>query len=363
MDVQSYKTALAHFNECLRLDPYFMEAYYYRAQVRESMGDSKGALTDFNIYLESKPQNTEALFQRAMLRYQYAQWAMAREDFLNLLKSPTGETRSVFFATDRESGNPIVTTQSNMIPSVLNYLGLVDIKLKNFDRAVRYLDSAIRLDQKNPEFFVNRGFARQEMRDTVHATEDYQRALALNGESSVARYNLAVLSAKKGNLKEVEKLLTEAIERSPQDAHYFAGRAINYTAQGDLQKAIADYSSSIHLDNHNAEVWMKRGLLKQHLKDFHGALADYTQSIKLKDDNEKIWVLRGNLMLEMKRVKEAIEDFTIAATLKPEFGHAYYSRALAYQRSGNLKDACEDLKKAQGLKVSVDAKVKAAICK
>src|SRR6516164_7386093 len=61
MDVQSYKTALAHFNECLRLDPYYMEAYYYRAQIRESMGDSKGALTDFNIYLESKPQNTEAL--------------------------------------------------------------------------------------------------------------------------------------------------------------------------------------------------------------------------------------------------------------------------------------------------------------
>src|SRR6476620_9802131 len=71
MDVQSYKTALAHFNECLRLDPYYMEAYYYRAQVRENMGDSKGALTDFNIYLESKPQNTEALFSRAMLRYQY----------------------------------------------------------------------------------------------------------------------------------------------------------------------------------------------------------------------------------------------------------------------------------------------------
>src|ERR1041385_2464389 len=102
MDAQNYKTALAHFNECLRLDPYYMEAYYLRAQVRENMGDSRGALTDFNIYLESKPQNTEALFSRAMLRYQYAQWSMAREDFLMLLTSPAGETRSVFFATDRE---------------------------------------------------------------------------------------------------------------------------------------------------------------------------------------------------------------------------------------------------------------------
>jgi Flp pilus assembly protein TadD len=363
MDVQSYKTALAHFNECLRLDPYYMEAYYYRAQIRESMGDSKGALTDFNIYLESKPQNTEALFSRAMLRYQYAQWAMAREDFLKLLKSPAGETRSVFFATDRESGNPIVTTQSNMTSSVLNYLGLVDTKMKNFSRAVKYLDSAIRLDQKNPEFFINRGFAYQEMRDTVRATQDYQKALTLNSESSLARYNLAVLSAKKGNLKEVEKLLSEAIERSPQSAIYFTARAINYTAQGDLQKAITDYNSSIHFDNSNPEVWMKRGVLKQKMKDLNGALADFTQSIKLKDNDEKVWIYRGNLMLELKRVKEAIEDFTIASTLKPEFGLAYYSRALAHQLGGNLKDACEDLMKAQSLSIAIDAKIKASICK
>jgi tetratricopeptide (TPR) repeat protein len=340
-----------------------MEAYYYRAQVRESMGDSRGALTDFNIYLESKPQNTEALFSRAMLRYQYSQWAMAREDFLKLLTAPKGETRSVFFATDRESGNPIVTTQSNMTPSILNYLGLVDSKLKNYLRAVKYLDSAIRLDQKNPEFFINRGWAYQEMRDTTRATEDYQMALALNSESSLARYNLAVLSAKKGNLTEVERLLTEAIEHSPQTAVYHTGRAINFTAQGDLPKALSDYNSSIHLDNSNADVWLRRGSLKQKMKDLSGALADFTQSIKLKDDNEKTWMCRGNLMMELKRVKEAIEDFTIASTLKPEFGLAYYSRAIAHQRGGNLKDACDDLKRAQDLGTAIDEKMKATVCK
>jgi tetratricopeptide (TPR) repeat protein len=363
MDVQSYKTALAHFNECLRLDPYYMEAYYYRAQVRENMGDSRGALTDFNIYLESKPQNTEALFSRAMLRYQYSQWAMAREDFMKLLTSPRGETRSVFFATDRESGNPIITTQSNMTPSILNYLGLVDSKMKNYTRAVKYLDSAIHLNEKNAEFYINRGWAYQEMRDTIHATEDYQTALTLNSESSLARYNLAVLSAKKGNLKEVERLLTEAIERSPQNATYHTGRAINYTAQGDLAKALSDYNASIHLDNSNCDVWMKRGLLKQKMKDLNGALADFTQSIKLKDDNESIWMCRGNLMMELKRVKEAIEDFTIASTLKPEFGLAYYSRAIAHQRGGNLKGACDDLKRAQDLGITIDEKIKITVCK
>ncbi|HRG78676.1 MAG TPA: hypothetical protein PL167_03660, partial [Cyclobacteriaceae bacterium] len=52
---KSYKTALAHFNECLRLNPYYYDAYYSRAIARESLGDKQGALNDYNIYLESKP--------------------------------------------------------------------------------------------------------------------------------------------------------------------------------------------------------------------------------------------------------------------------------------------------------------------
>jgi len=363
MDAQSYKTALAHFNECLRLDPYYIEAYFYRAQVRENLSDSKGALTDFSIYLESKPQNTEALFSRAMLRYQQGQWAVAREDFLKLLTSPPGETRSVFFAVDKESGNPIVTTQGNMISTILNYLGLVDIRMKNYKRGVLYLDSAIKLDASNPEFFINRGWARQEMRDTVLATADYQKALALNPEGSLARHNLAVLSAKKGNLKEVENLLTEAIQRDTENANYYTARAINYTAQGDLQKALIDYNSSIRLENANAETWQRRGLIKEKLKDFNGALTDFTQSIKLKDDNEKIWLLRGNLMIELKRVKDAIEDYTIAITHQPEYAAAYYARALANQIAQNLKGACEDLVKAKTLGASIDEKLKSTICK
>jgi tetratricopeptide (TPR) repeat protein len=362
MDAQSYKTALAHFNECLRIDPYYMEAYYSRAQVRESLGDSRGALTDFSIYLESKPQNTDALFSRALLRYQYKQWAVAREDFIKLLSAPPGETKSIFFAPDKEGGTAIATTQSNMTASLLNYVGMVDTKLKNYKSAIHFLDSAVKLEPKNAEFYINRGWAHQEMPDTVRATADYQKALSLNPEGSLARHNMAALSAKKGNLKEVEKLLTEAIERSPEDAHFYLARAINYTAQGDYQKALLDYNSAIQMDISDYDAWMRRGLIKVNLKDVNGALADYTQSIKLKEDNEKVWVHRGDLMMQLNKVKDAIEDYTIAITHQPEYGIAYYHRGMAKQRAGNPKEACEDLKQAQSLQVKVDKKSMALSC-
>jgi tetratricopeptide (TPR) repeat protein len=363
MDAQNYKTALAHFNECLRIDPYYMEAYYSRAQVREGMGDSKGALTDFSIYLESKPQNTDALFSRAMLRYQYKQWAVAREDFLKLLSAPAGETKSIFFAPDKEGGTAISTTQSNMTATILNYLGMVDTKLKNYKSAAHFLDSAIKLEPKNSEFLINRGWAYQEMLDTVRATSDYQKALALNPEGSLVRHNLASLTAKKGNLKESEKLLTEAIEHNPEEPHFLVARAINYTAQGDYTKALSDYNAAIQLDITDADAWMRRGMIKVKLKDLNGALADYTQSIKLKDNNEKVWLLRGDLMMQLNKIKDAIEDYTVAITHQPDYGVAYYHRGIAKHRSGNLKEACEDLKQAQSLKVNVDEKSMALSCK
>jgi tetratricopeptide (TPR) repeat protein len=288
---------------------------------------------------------------------------VAREDFLKLLSAPPGETKSIFFAPDKEGGTAISTTQSNMTSSILNYLGMVDTKLKNYKSAIHFLDSAIKLEPKNAELFVNRGWAHQEMLDTAQATADYQKSLALNPEGSLARHNLAALSAKKGNLKEGEKLLTEAIERNPEEPHFHVARAINYTAQGDYTKALLDYNAAIQLDITDPDTWMRRGLVKEKLKDLNGALADYTQSIKLKDDNEKVWLHRGDLMMQLNKVKDAIEDYSIAITHQPEYGIAYYHRGIAKQRSGNLKEACEDLKVAKTLKVNVDEKSMTLSCK
>ena len=41
---KAYKTALAHFNECLRLDPYFWDAYHSRGSTKEKLGDPKGEI-------------------------------------------------------------------------------------------------------------------------------------------------------------------------------------------------------------------------------------------------------------------------------------------------------------------------------
>ncbi len=364
LDERAYKTALAHYNECLRLDPFFWDAYYGRALSRERLGDAKGALTDYNIFLESKPEQVEALFSRAVLRYNNGQWALAGEDFSLLLRKPGGTTNMVFHQTNTSGGNTkVMTLQGNRRADYLNYLGLIDWRLKKYQQAIVYLDSALQLLPNMADFWVNRGIVKQSLRDTLAAVKDFKSALQIDPEHALANHNLALLGGLNGKEKETEKLITEAIEKNPNLIYSYEERGFLRMKARNWKGALADFNQAILLDANDPDNWLQRGIVKEKLKDMSGALADYSQAIKLKDDYERAWMNRGNLLSKMNRLGEAIEDYTIAITHYPEYGLAYYNRARAFHKTSQLKKACADLLQAQKFNVPIDRKVEAAICK
>lgn len=361
---KSYKTALAHFNECLRIDPYYMEAYYSRALARENMGDKKGALTDYNIYLDAKPEDKEALFSRAVGRYNYGQWAVAKEDFLRLLTMPDGETNTVYFQSDQSGGGvtKAFTAQDNLTPTFYNYLGLIETKLSNYSKAEEHFDSAIKLDPNNGDFYLNRGMVKLLAGDSVAAKSDFKQTLTLNPESSLAKHNLAILTSSLDNSNEKERLLTEAIESNPLPYSYAERGALRMKTR-NLNGALADYSEAIRLDPTEVDYWLNRGIVKEQSNDVKGAIADYDKVLELKPDYEKGWLNHGNASVKLNRFSDAVEDYTVAITYYPEYGLAFYNRALTYHRMGKRDLACRDLASATRLNVVIEQKVFDTICK
>jgi tetratricopeptide (TPR) repeat protein len=361
---KSYKTALAHFNECLRLNPYFMEAYYSRALVRENMGDKQGALTDYNIYLGAKPEDKEALFSRAVGRFNYGQWAVAKEDFLKLLTMPGGETNTVYFQSDQSGGGvtKAFTAQDDLTPTFYNYLGLIETKLTNYKVAEEHFDSAIKINPNNADFYLNRGLTKLLAGDSVNAKSDFKHTLELNPESSLAKHNLAVLISSNDNSIETEKLLTDAIESNPLPYSY-AERGALRMKTGNLSGALADYSEAVRLDPTEVDYWLNRGIVKEQSNDVKGAIADYQKVLELKPDYEKGWLNHGNASVKLNRFSDAIEDYTIAITYFPEYGLAFYNRALTYHRMGKKDLGCKDLTSATRLNIVIEQKVVDTICK
>ncbi len=356
--------ALAKLDECLRIDPYFYDAYYTRGLVREQLGELDGALTDYNIYLEMKPDHAEALFSRATLRYKREQYELAKADFIKLLNLPHGETTTVFFQQDAfaSSATKIFTTQGNGKAYLFNYLGLVDTKLKNYESAIVFLDSAILLNPKDADQFVNRGLVKEKNQNVVGALADYQLALSINPEHSLARHNLGVLRAANGQTEDSEKLLIESIERNPNIPYPHAQLAYYKYNRGDFKGALDEYNLAISIDSTDVEYVLNRGLVKEKLKDYEGSLSDFTKAISLKSDYESAWFNRGNVLTKLNRLQEAIEDYTLAVFYDPSYAAAYYNRALNRNKLGMTNEACKDLKKAEELGMSIKKSLQSKIC-
>jgi len=364
LEENKYTTALAHFNECLRLDPYFLEAYQSRASARQKLGDTKGALTDYSIYLESRPAQPEALLSRATLRYDLGQYVTAREDFQTLLTLPAGVTNTVFFRQGGagEGTDKIFTLQGTNHAVIFNYLGLINTRLKNYPQAAVFFDSALRLEPHDPHYLINRGVLKEHQIDTAGAIADYQKALSIDPAFGLAIHNLAVIKRTRGQQTESEKMLDDAIQQSPNLPYPYAARAYYRLHHKDLRGAIDDYDRVILLNKTDEESWMYRGMVKEKLKDFDGAFIDYTEAISLKNDFARAWLARGTLLTKLNRLPEAVEDYSVAITWYPEFGLAFYNRAIAQQKLGKLKEACEDLNTAEKMNVRIEVGVREKTC-
>ena len=293
---KEYISAHAHLNECLRLDPRLADAYRLRGIVREHLGENAKALTDYNVYVSLKPTDTEALFSRAVLRFESKQYLLARQDFLLLLKLPPGETNTVYFSQEKygTGDTRVFTAQNGAKDHIYNYLGLVETKLERFRVAVAWLDSAIKVAPNTASYWINRGKAKEQLLDKAGAAADFEQALALDPENSLALHNLAIVKASKGDSEASDKLLSEAIEKNKGMPYPLAERAFQRFQRNDLKGALQDYNELIRLEPKDDESYVNRGLVKERMNDLEGALDDFGKAILLNDKNEKGWLEHGN---------------------------------------------------------------------
>ena len=360
----AFNEALVLLNECLKINPGYMEAYPLRAGVKEQLRDLDGALTDYSIYLEKFPDHPDVLLSRAVLRFNLGFYDQAREDFRKILTLNSGETNSLFFRKDMsvDSKNPVMTTTGNRhSPVVYNYLGLIEARLNNPDQAMILLDSAIRLDPKEPDFYVNRGLTKETLGDST-AFIDYELALRLNQNHALALHNLEAYKAKKGQTMSEEERLTKTIGVDSTMLLPYLERAQQRYEGGYYKGALEDYNQALTMDESNVEVWFARGLTKEKLKDYEGAFSDYTKAIELKEDYAKVWLSRGNVLLKLDRHEDAIEDYNVALIYRADYAPAFYNRAMAKIKLKQDTEACADLKKAEELGMEVEEKLKSKVC-
>jgi tetratricopeptide (TPR) repeat protein len=114
-----------------------------------------------------------------------------------------------------------------------------------------------------------------------------------------------------------------------QTADDFFVAAQNKSQQGNYSGAIADYNRALSLNPNFGEVYFRRGLARNVLKDWQGAMADYTKALEIKPDHAEAYTNRGLIRNILADWRGARLDFDFALILNPRNIFAYVGRGIA----------------------------------
>lgn len=183
------------------------------------------------------------------------------------------------------------------------------------------------------------GFARLHAHDKPY--------IESNARSYLRRGNEA---QKNGNSDDAISYYTEVIRLAPAHPGIVAeahnNRGIAYDGEGEVDRAIEDYSKSIELKSDFDHVYFNRGNAYHTKHDYDRAIADFTKAVELKPDFAEAYTNLGLAYQNKDDYDCAIRKHDIAIDLNPNYAEAYFNRGSAYKSKDNYDHALADFTKS-----------------
>jgi tetratricopeptide (TPR) repeat protein len=289
-----FKEAIAAYDQAIALkaEPNY---YWSRAAVRDRLGDTAEALADFNRFVELAPSK-DSYWARADFRRKQKDYAGADADYSKAIAIAPDDFELQFRRIDlvRESGDPekssrmfddlvkanpksfeVRMARADAYAAAKDYeraIGELDaaaglsppdtlakVRLnatyarthegaKRYDQAIKYWDTVVALDPKNPNFLNGRCW--------LKATRGVQL------ESALADCNAALALA-------------------PAAAAYLDSRALAELRLGHIDAALRDYDAALKASPNQAASLYGRGLARRQNGDAEGASADFEKAKSL----------------------------------------------------------------------------------
>jgi tetratricopeptide (TPR) repeat protein len=159
------------------------------------------------------------------------------------------------------------------------------------------------------------------------AARDFQIAISLDPQCSLAIHNRAVTLAQQNESAAALRDFNRVIELNPGLALAYRNRAELLSSLGRIDEAVRDYDQAIEGIPEDAELYRARAAAWQRLGDHHRALADLDQAIQLAPDHPDAYTQRGNIAAEQGDFDQALGDFRRALAVDADWTEAYRSLA------------------------------------
>jgi len=266
------ENAISDYTKALEIKKDFKDAYHNRGLLFSKMGKYNLAILDFTKALQLNPDNSQKLniiFNRAYAWSEMNHFEKAIEGYTEALK-----------IHEMSKVNP------SDLPEVYYYRGESWYGKGNLDNAISDYTKAI---QKKPDYdkaIFRRADRLSENKDYASAIIDYEKAIGLNPENTLAHNNYSWLlsTCPNGRFRNGEKALKLALKANElitNEVIYLDTLAAAYAEKGNFEKAIQIEEKAVSLLRND-----KRDLNK--LKDdFKKRLKSFKAEKPWRDNGEK----------------------------------------------------------------------------
>jgi tetratricopeptide (TPR) repeat protein len=285
-----FETAIKEFDEAIRLNPNYPQAYNARGHAyEEGLHQDARAVADYDQAVTLDPMLAEARLNRARIRGRQGAYVEATSDLDRAIKLKPDMEEAY-----KERG--------------FNYF-----RMKSFQLALQDVEQAIKLKPDDPDAFGDRADIRHAMGEDRLAFEDYERALILK----------------------------------PDFAELFGDRGRVYNELKRYERAVQDFDQAIKLKPDLASSYLDRAVAYTKLGKFDLAIADYGQVMKLRPTFVVALKNRAAIYRDLGQPRLALADLNQALEVNPRFADALRDRARLFKENNQPGQAAADFSRAR----------------
>jgi len=237
-----------------------------------------------------------------------------------------------------------------------NYgLALAYFEDGQFGKCIELLKSLEAQNIRRPELFSLLGVAEERAGATTDAYEAFRQGIMANPSGAENYLNIATLASQHLNYDLAVEMLSQAIERVPDDHELYLSRGIAYTLKAKFAEAQRDYDRAIQLAPQDAGNYIARGLCGLETGDLPSAIKDFQQAADLDPQQPEAYYFLAEALIQkgvepgtpaFERASEVVDK---ALSLDSNLPYAYLDRAKLELRGEATDRAIADLERARKL--------------
>ena len=266
---------------------------YQRGYERQQRGDLRGAISDYDETLKRDSNFVEAYVARASARYRLGDLEGANADYDRAIQMGSQYAEAYL-------GRGTVRTERN-----------------NPGGAIEDYSQAIMINPQYAEAYYGRCLGRYLKGEFEQAIVDCDQALKINPRYANAYHNRGLARYGKGDFDGAIADLNMSLEIDPQIPSGYYNRALAHQGKGDLDRAIADYTKAVQINPRHSEAFYGRGIARQRRGDWQGAISDFGKSLEIQPKLGRAYCLRGLAFLSQSQDAEAERDLNKCFELEP----------------------------------------------